>query len=93
IAFAFVLPPLLATGTAQPREENKEANVSIYRDQLNELEADLRNGIIAQDQYQLDQDGIERRMLEDVSAVEETATPKAAPAPSDRRPAYAMAVA
>lgn len=93
IAFTFVLPPLLATGTAQPRDENKEANVSIYRDQLNELEADLRNGIIAQDQYQLDRDGIERRMLEDVSAVNETASPKAAPAPSDRRPAYAMAVA
>ena len=93
IAFAFVLPPLLATGKDKLQDENKEANVSIYRDQLNELEADLRNGIIAQDQYQLDRDGIERRMLEDVSGVKETATRKAAPAPSDRRPAYAMAVA
>ncbi|MEP6718588.1 MAG: c-type cytochrome biogenesis protein CcmI [bacterium] len=93
IAFAFVLPPLLTTDKDKPADENNEANVSVYRDQLNELEADLRNGIIAQDQYQQDRDSIERRMLEDVSAVKDTAATKAALGPSDRRPAYAVAVA
>ena len=93
IAFAFVLPPLLATSKEKPREESAEANVSVYRDQLSELEADLRNGIIAQDQYQQDRDSIERRMLEDVSAVNESATTNPPAAAADRRPAYAVAVA
>ncbi len=67
IALASVLPPLLSGDESNLSHESKEANVSVYRDQLNELEADLRNGIIAQDQYQQDRDSIERRMLEDVS--------------------------
>lgn len=91
IALAFVLPPLLAAYERAPADESKEANVSVYRAQLTELEADLRNGIIAQDQYQQDRDAIERRMLEDVSTVSE-APAKPAPA-SDRRPAYAVALA
>jgi len=92
IALAFVLPPLLATDESKPLEESKEANISVYRDQLTELDADLRNGIIARDQYQQDRDGIERRMLEDVSTVNETRT-KPASEGADRRPAYAIALA
>lgn len=92
IALAFVLPPLLATNESKLENESKEANVSVYRDQLTELEADLQNGIIAQDQYQLDRDSIERRMLEDVSTVNETRT-KPASEGADRRPAHAIALA
>jgi cytochrome c-type biogenesis protein CcmH len=92
IALAFVLPPLLATGDSKPSDESKESNVSVYRDQLSELEADLRNGIISEDQYQQDRDAIERRMLEDVSANDSDAA-KLPAASSDRRPAYAIAVA
>jgi cytochrome c-type biogenesis protein CcmH len=92
IALAFVLPPLLAAADIKPVDDNKEANVSVYREQLAELEADLRNGIIAEDQYQQDRDAIERRMLEDVSTVTDSAA-KPAAAHSDRRPAYALAFA
>lgn len=92
IALAFVLPPLLAADDAKPADESKESNVNVYRDQLAELEADLRNGIIAEDQYQQDRDAIERRMLEDVSATD-SALAKPAPANRDRRPAYAIAFA
>jgi cytochrome c-type biogenesis protein CcmH len=92
IALAFVLPPLLAANNINPADESKESNVSVYRDQLLELEADRRNGIIAADQYQQDRDGIERRMLEDVSASADTAT-KPAPVGSDRRQAYVFALA
>ena len=92
IALAFVLPPLLAADEGQTVDESSEANVTVYRDQLAELEADLRNGIIAEDQYQLDRDGIERRMLEDVSTNAKTAA-QAVPASSDRRPAYTVALA
>jgi cytochrome c-type biogenesis protein CcmH len=92
VALAFVLPPLLATAVSRPADEGKESNVNVYRDQLSELEADLRNGIISEDQYQQDRDAIERRMLEDVSANDSDAA-KLPAVGSDRRPAYALAVA
>jgi cytochrome c-type biogenesis protein CcmH len=92
IALAFVLPPLLAAENPEPADESKESNVNVYRDQLAELEADLRNGIIAADQYQQDRDGIERRMLEDVSATDSLAA-NPATANADRRAAYAVAFA
>jgi cytochrome c-type biogenesis protein CcmH len=70
IALAFVLPPLLERSDDAEvvlDEERKQANIAVYRDQLSELEADLRNGIVAEDQYAQDRDEIERRLLEDVS--------------------------
>jgi cytochrome c-type biogenesis protein CcmH len=70
IALAFVLPPVLQRSDDAEvvlDEERKQANIAIYRDQLSELEADLRNGIIAEDQYAQDRDEIERRLLEDVA--------------------------
>ncbi|HKP47157.1 MAG TPA: c-type cytochrome biogenesis protein CcmI [Pyrinomonadaceae bacterium] len=89
IALAFVLPPLLkANGNSTP-DESKGANIDVYRDQLAELEADLKNGIVAPEQYQLDRDAIERRMLEDVDVVEETTRTET----GTRSPAYAVALA
>ena len=71
VALAFVLPPLLqATGGTAGGEEDggkTEANLDVYRDQLSELEADLRNGLTSAEQYREDRDGIERRLLEDVA--------------------------
>ena len=61
IALAFVLPPLLQRSDNAEvviDEERKQANIAIYRDQLSELEADLRNGIVAEDQYAQDRDEI-----------------------------------
>jgi cytochrome c-type biogenesis protein CcmH len=89
IALAFVVPPLLASYATNATEGSKAANISVYRDQIAELEADLRNGIIAEDQYQQDRDGIERRLLEDVSSA---TSPSPSPAQT-RTPAYALAVA
>jgi cytochrome c-type biogenesis protein CcmH len=70
IALAFVLPPVLQrsdNAEIVSDEERKQANIAVYRDQLSELEADLRNGIIAEDQYAQDRDEIERRLLEDTT--------------------------
>lgn len=73
IALAFLLPPLLQV--AQEDEEvdkpAREANVVVYRDQIAELEADLRNGIVAREQYVQDREEIERRLLEDVNTAGE----------------------
>ena len=53
IALAFVLPPAMQRSQetkTKADDERREANIAVYRDQLSELEADLRNGIIAEDQ-------------------------------------------
>jgi cytochrome c-type biogenesis protein CcmH len=93
IALAFVLPPLLEQS---PKEkeisdiDRKEANIAVYRDQLEELKADLNNGIISQHQLDQDTEDIERRLLEDTSADKTKATPKGV---KSRRTAYTLAMA
>jgi cytochrome c-type biogenesis protein CcmH len=86
IALAFVLPPALQRSDEAEDgsdEERKQANIEVYRDQLSELQADLRNGIVAEDQYAQDRDEIERRLLEDTVT---TGTKKTAgTAPIDAR--------
>ena len=67
IALAFVLPPLMQTATDESELGRKEANIAVYRDQLTELEADLRNGVMSEEQYHQERDEVERRLLEDVS--------------------------
>ena len=93
IALAFVLPPLWQ-GEDQPapaQNEPAEENISIYRDQLKELEADLRNSIVSQDQYDQDRDDIKRRLLEDVSSAQQPQ--RTNKQPSERGTAYAIAIA
>jgi cytochrome c-type biogenesis protein CcmH len=70
IALAFVLPPALQRANesdVKTGEARKQANIAIYRDQLTELEADLRNGIVSEEQYAQDREEIERRLLEDTA--------------------------
>jgi cytochrome c-type biogenesis protein CcmH len=93
IALAFVLPALWeGPGNDEDQHSKKEANIDVYRDQLSELSADLRNGIISPDQYQQDRDGIERRLLEDLPVADEPAAKKRKQAIPGRAPAYAIAV-
>ena len=65
-ALAFVVPPLLRRGTGAGLSRDA-INVAVYRDQLRELEADLRAGTLAQDQYDQAHREIEARLLQDVS--------------------------
>ena len=68
LIFWFVLPPLLQKSEAKKTDANASANVIIYQDQLKELEADLKTGLIGEDQYQPERESIERRLLEDVKS-------------------------
>ena len=82
IALAFVLPPVLQRpddAEDGSDEERKQANIAVYRDQLSELDADLRNGIVAEDQYAQDRDEIERRLLEDTVTTRSKKTTTATP--------------
>ena len=51
----------------------REANISIYRDQLRELDADLAAGKIAREDYDRSRRELESRLLEDVTAAEPAA--------------------
>ena len=93
IALAFVLPPVLQRSEADvvSDDERKQANIEVYRDQLSELEADRRNGIVAEDQYEADRDEIERRLLEDTATARSTKTTGAAPI-NARNTAYLLGI-
>ena len=76
-ALLFVVPPLLRRSlrTGATRDA---VNVAVYRDQLRELEADLRAGTLAADQHEKARREIETRLLADVGGGE-------APAQAPRR--------
>jgi len=69
VAIMFVLPAALRVEGAKGKQEDarREANIAVYRDQLAELDADRRNGIVSEEQYAQDRDDIERRLLEDTA--------------------------
>ncbi|VAW87036.1 Cytochrome c heme lyase subunit CcmH [hydrothermal vent metagenome] len=65
-AMLFVLPPLLSRKGADKVIEHDDLNVSVYKDQLAELERDNKNGVITADYYERTKHEIERRLLQDV---------------------------
>jgi cytochrome c-type biogenesis protein CcmH len=66
-ALAFVLPPLLRR-TAKGGVAREDVNVTIYQDQFAELDADLRNGVLGQEQHEQGRRELQQRLLEDVPA-------------------------
>ncbi len=66
VALVFVIPPLMQKGQSRGREERNELNVSVYRDQLAELERDMQNDIIDRGKYEQGRLELEKRLLEDV---------------------------
>lgn len=64
-AIAFIVRPLLGRRTAEAAVSHGATNVSIYRDQLRELELDLENAAIDRVQYDAAKREIERRVLEE----------------------------
>jgi cytochrome c-type biogenesis protein CcmH len=94
IALAFILPPLLQstpeTHKGVTELERTQANIAVYRDQLQELKADLNNGIVNQEQFDQDSEEIEKRLLEDTAKTDHviTSLPE-----KGRATAYALALA
>jgi cytochrome c-type biogenesis protein CcmH len=93
MALAFVLPPLLQGSSTKAGTNNqKEANIAIYRDQISELEMDLANGIVSREQFDQDRDEIERRLLEDVTSSRAVSPKPLKPAKEGRGAVYAVAL-
>jgi cytochrome c-type biogenesis protein CcmH len=69
--------PFLRPSRAEPLS-GRDANLSIHRDQLRELEADLRSGALAQSDYERARRELEARALEEAGGA---AAERRAPAP------------
>ena len=96
IALVFVLPPALQRSTESDRkneDERRQANIAVYRDQLSELDSDLKNGIVSHEQYTQDREEIERRLLEDTKSAESERRKSPATPATARYTAYAIGVA
>jgi cytochrome c-type biogenesis protein CcmH len=78
-ALAWILWPLLRPANRKSIEQ-RVANLTIFKDQFADLDADLMRGSISQDQYGEARSELERRMLDEARA-EKTV---AAPAPAAR---------
>ncbi|SCY52454.1 c-type cytochrome biogenesis protein CcmI [Nitrosospira sp. Nsp13] len=65
-ALLFVLPTLLRKKDYQAGGGRDSTNISIYRDQLADLDNDLRSDILTREQYEQSKRELQQRMLEDV---------------------------
>jgi cytochrome c-type biogenesis protein CcmH len=83
-ALLFVVPPLLKR-EAEESVERRTLNITVYRDQLAEMERDLQNDVLTQDQYQQGRQELERRLLDDVEDAPESPAPAATAAPRTAR--------
>ncbi|MFS8085104.1 MAG: c-type cytochrome biogenesis protein CcmI, partial [Acidobacteriota bacterium] len=88
LALWFVLPALLQQSKDKTSDAPRAANLLVYQDQYQELEADLKNGLIAQEQYQQEKDELERRLLDDVKPA---GADSADPSPAARKFGYGVA--
>lgn len=65
-ALVFLVPPLLGKRKKAIDVSHGEANLSVYRDQLKELDGDLANGVIDRLQHDAAKRELERRVIEEV---------------------------
>lgn len=89
-ALLFIVPPLLGRKKEQiSTTARSELNVTVYRDQLRELDAELAAGALSKEEYQSARSELEGRVLEDSATEEMAATPPV----SNRKLAIAAAIA
>lgn len=70
-ALLFIIPTLLRNRDIQlDNLEHDAVNITVYRDQIAELDRDLENDILTQEQYEKSKQELQQRMLQDVSEKE-----------------------
>ena len=65
-ALLFVLPTLLSKRNQEAGVARDKSNIDIYRDQLAELDSDLRSDVLTREQYEQSKRELQQRMLQDV---------------------------
>ena len=66
VILTILLPPLLRAPKPTRAVDRREANLGIFRDQLNELERDYREGSLAEADFEQAKSELQRRLLEEV---------------------------
>ncbi|HTD89950.1 MAG TPA: c-type cytochrome biogenesis protein CcmI [Burkholderiales bacterium] len=94
-ALAFVLPPLVRRSTPSDvtTQHGTALNVAVYRDQLNELDADRRAGTLTDAQFEHARLELERRLLDDVAADKSPLGAVGAVRPASRASAIVVGIA
>lgn len=68
-ALLFVVPTLLRSRNNELKNlEHDAVNITVYRDQIAELDRDLENDILSREQYDKSKQELQQRMLQDVTA-------------------------
>lgn len=67
-ALFFLLPPLLQLGTRQDTLDRDALNVTVFKDQLAELERDLECGVLTREQYATARHDLERSFIGDAGS-------------------------
>ncbi|MER2513144.1 MAG: c-type cytochrome biogenesis protein CcmI [Nitrosomonas ureae] len=76
-ALLFIIPTLLRNKDIQLKNlEHDAINITVYRDQLAELDKDLENDILSQEQYSKSKQELQQRMLQDVTEHDEVVLQK-----------------
>lgn len=70
-----LIPPLMSKKTLMGVEQ-KQLNVSLYREQMKELEYDLANRTLSMEHYEQAKSELEQRMMEDVSVSQKSTVVK-----------------
>ncbi|NWG86598.1 MAG: c-type cytochrome biogenesis protein CcmI [Hydrogenophilaceae bacterium] len=65
VAAVLVMRPLLRRRAPSDVAERRQINIAVYRDQMHELEADRRNGLLSDEQYASAKGELEVRLAED----------------------------
>ncbi|MXS83380.1 c-type cytochrome biogenesis protein CcmI [Nitrosomonas oligotropha] len=67
-ALLFIIPTLLRSRDNQLKNlEHDAVNITVYRDQIAELDRDLENDILSREQYDRSKQELQQRMLQDVT--------------------------
>lgn len=82
----------IATNQATTSNERREANLTIFRDQLAELEREFNDGLLAAPDFEQAKRELQRRLLEDVQ-IEETGGASQRHASTGRNTALALIIA
>src|SRR5216684_2909950 len=93
LALWFVLPPLFAHAEDRKSDELSAANILVYQDQCQELDTDLRNGLIGEPEYQKEKQELERRLLADTETAKRASSASPGTSPSIRKLAYTVTAA
>lgn len=71
-ALLFIIPTLLRSRDNQLKNlEHDAVNITVYRDQIAELDRDLQNDILSREQYDKSKQELQQRMLQDVTERDE----------------------